>query len=124
MVPVQIELLRPTGHPSVDQLTSAVMGDEEDIQCPKPEGLNRKQVAGPYLAAVLGQELSPAWGGCPVVGTPHVPGDRARTDLAAKTRQFCLDSALSPDRILTSHATNECSELGVSFPAPRFLRPG
>ena len=39
------------------------MDDEEDIQCPKPEGLNREQVAGPYLAPLLGQKLPPAGGG-------------------------------------------------------------
>ena len=109
--------------PRVYDLASAVMDNEEDVQCPKPNSLNRKQVAGPYLAAVLGQKLSPVGGGGSVVGTSHVSGDRARTDLEANTRQLCLDSALAPERILTSHATNEGSELGISLFAPRFLRP-
>lgn len=47
-------------------LTSSVVNDEKDVQCPKPEGLNREEVAGPYLAAVLCQELSPAGEGVPL----------------------------------------------------------
>ena len=104
--------------PRMYDLTSTVVNDEKDVQCPKPEGLNCEEVAGPYLTAVLGQKLSPARGGRSVVRAPHVPGDRARTDLESKMRQFCLDPTLAPQRILPSHAMDECSELGVSLFAP------
>ena len=70
----------------MDKFTSAMMDDEEDIQCPKPERLNREKIAGPYLATVLGQKLSPARGGSSIVGSPHIPSDRAGTDPKAKTR--------------------------------------
>lgn len=112
------------GDPCMYDLTSSVVNDEKDVQCPKPEGLNREEVAGPYLAAVLGQELSPAGGGRSVVGMSHVFGDRACTDLESKTRKFGLDPTLTPQRILPSHATDECPEFGVSLLAPRCLRPG
>jgi hypothetical protein len=72
---------------------------------------------------VLVQELSPARGGRSVVGTPHIFGDRARTNLEAKTCQLCLDPALPPESIVTSHATDERSELRVSLLTPRSLRP-
>ena len=82
------------GHPH--DLTSAMVNDEKDVQCLKPKGLNRKTDRKPKSRCCAGSGIVASQGGRSVVGTPHVSGDRARTDLEAKSRQFSLDSALSP----------------------------
>ncbi len=99
------------------ELTSAVVDDKEHIQCSKPDGLNRKQITRPDLVGLLMQELSPTGGGRSTVWTSHVSGDSSRTSPKAKTCQFRLDSALSPQGILPSHAANEVAEFGVNLPA-------
>lgn len=50
----------------------------------------------------------------------HVLGDSTGTNRKAKTCQFSLDSALSPQGILLSHTANELPEFGVNLPAPSF----
>jgi len=99
------------------ELTGAVVDDKEYIQCSKPDGLNRKQITRPDLVGVLMQELSPTGGGRSIVWTSHVSGDSSRTSPKAKTCQFRLDSALSPQGLLPSHAANELAEFGVNLPA-------
>ncbi len=42
------------------QFTSAVVDDKEHVQCAKPDGLNREEIARPDLVGVLIQELPPA----------------------------------------------------------------
>jgi hypothetical protein len=99
------------------ELTSAVVDDKEHVQCSKPDGLNRKQITRPDLVGVLMQELSPTGGGRSTVWTSHVSGDSTRTNPKAKTCQFRLDSALSPEETLPSHTANELAEFGVNLPA-------
>ena len=102
------------------EFTTTVMNDEEYVQCLKPDGLNRKQIARPDLVAMLSQKLSPTERGRSTIGTAHVSGGGTRTYLKAKTRQFRLDSALSPQGIFPSQTADEFPELGLNFPAPSF----
>ena len=67
------------------------------------------QVAGPDLEAVLGQELPPARRRRSTVATSHVFGDRTCADSNTKARQFRLNSALFPQRVLLSHAADDLS---------------
>lgn len=105
--------------PRMYEFTSAVANDKKHVQCLKPNGLNGEEITGPYLGAMLSQELSPTGGGRSTVWTPHVSGDSTRTNPEAKACQFRLDSALSPQGILPSHAANEFTELGFDLSASR-----
>ena len=53
--------VRMRGDPRVHNLSSTVVDDEEDEEGAKPQSLNREEIAGPDLEAVLRQELPPAW---------------------------------------------------------------
>ena len=83
-------------------------------------GIRTPQVAGPDLEAVLGQELPPARRRRPARAPSHVLGDGPRADPNAKARELRLNSALSPQRVLQSHAANESSGFGVGRFAARF----
>ena len=104
------------------ELTSSVVDDEEHVQRLKPKSVDREQVTCPNLVGVLIEELSPAGGGRSIVRTPHVSGDSARTNPEAKTGQFRLDSALSPQRIIPSHTANEIPEFEINLLAPSSRR--
>ena len=82
--------------PRMYEFTSAVVDDNEHIQCSKPNSLNREEITRPDLVSVLTQELLPTGGGRSTVWTPHVSGNRSGTYSKAKTCQFRLDSALHP----------------------------
>ena len=99
---------------------TTVVDDEEDDKRAKPKSLNREEIAGPDLDAVLGQELPPPWRRRSARAPSHVLSDRPRADPNAKARQFRLNSALSPQRVLQSHAANELSGFGVGRFAARF----
>ena len=106
------------GDPCVHNLSSTVVDDEEDEESAKPQSLNREEIAGPDLDAVLGQELPPPRRRRSARVPSHVVSDRPRADSNAKARQFRLDSALSPQRVLLSHAENESLGFAVGrFPA-------
>ena len=97
------------GDPRVHNLSGTVVDDEEDEKRAEAKSLNRQEVAGPDLEAVLGQELPPARRMRSTVATSHVFGDRTCADSNAKARQFRLNSALSPQRVLLSHAADDLS---------------
>jgi len=101
--------------PRMHEFTSAVMNDKKHVQCLKPNGLNGEEITCPDFVAMLSQELSPTGGGCSTVWTAHVPGDSTRANSIAKTCQFRLDSALSPQRIIASHTANEIPEFGINL---------
>ena len=47
-------------HSSVDYFPRAVINDEEHVERPEPDCLNREKVAGPDLLSVLREKLAPA----------------------------------------------------------------
>ena len=47
-------------NPRMYEFTSAVVDDEEHIQCLKPDSVNREQITRPDLIGMLIQELPPA----------------------------------------------------------------
>ena len=108
--------VRVRGDPRVQNLSSTVVDDEEDEEGAKPQSLNREEIAGPDLEAVLRQELPPARRRRSTVATAHGFSDRTCADSNAKARQFRLNSALSPQRVLLSHAADDFS----GFVAGRF----
>ena len=109
--------VRMRGDPRVHNLSGTVVDDEEDEKRAEAKSLNRQEVAGPDLEAVLGQELPPARRMRSTVATSHVFGDRTCADSNAKARQFRLNSALSPQRVLLSHAADDLS----GFVVGRFM---
>jgi len=54
--------------PRMYEFTTTVMNDEEYVQCLKPDGLSRKQIARPDLVAMLSQKLSPTGRGRSTIG--------------------------------------------------------
>ncbi len=51
---------RMSRHSSMDNLPCAVINDEEHIERPEPDCVNREKVAGPDFLGVLCEKLAPA----------------------------------------------------------------
>ena len=65
-------------------LPRAVTDDEEDVQCPEPDGLNREEIASPKVLRLLSEKLAPTWRRPPVPRLAHVLSDRPSADLVTK----------------------------------------
>jgi hypothetical protein len=73
-----------------------VANNKEDIQSLKKDRLDEEEVAGPNVRVVALQELPPAWGWASIVARIHVLGDGPGGNRKSQSRQFGLDSFLTP----------------------------
>jgi len=115
-------LAKLVGHPicrrvrcdtDVDQHSSGMMDDEEDVEYPEGDGRDRKEVHCGGDLAVVGENGAP-W--LPCVGMSPVPGHGARDwafgDLRAELLDLAVDARRSRRRSLGVHSVYDGTDVG------------
>jgi hypothetical protein len=105
-------------------LAAVVAKDDEREEQAEGEGRDHEEVDGDELSGVRGEEGAPR-GRRPRRRPVHVLGDGQLGDLVAGQREFRLDAAAAPRRILPRHPSDQVAQLGAEprapDPAPRGL---
>src|SRR6266540_7330536 len=99
------------GHLEVDELTTAVADEEEDVEGPEGEGLNDKEVGCPHRVSLVSQEGSPALAGWVEMTPTAVAADRAAANHDAELEELTTDPLGAPERILASHGGDQLTDL-------------
>ena len=101
------------GHLEVDELTTAVADEEEDVEGPEGEGLHDKEVGRPDRLSLVSQEGSPALAGRVEMTPTAVAADRAGADHDAELEELATDPLGAPEWVLAGHGCDQLTNLGT-----------
>src|SRR5260221_6166146 len=99
------------GHLEVDQLTTAMADEEEDVEGLEGQGLDDKEVGRPDRLRMVGQEGAPALAGWAEVKASTITADRARADDDAELEELATDALGAPERVMAGHRGDQLTDL-------------
>src|SRR5579859_3553019 len=102
---------RMSGDFEVDELTTAMADEEDDVERLEGQGLDDKEVGGPDRLSMVGKEGAPALAGRSRLATSAIAADRARTDQDAELEQLAADALGAPERVLAGHGGDQLPNL-------------
>src|SRR5215472_7225528 len=116
--------VRVGGHPQDVHTPGRHLHDEQHIQAPEQDRVDREEITRQQALSLGAQERPPggihAAGSRPAPASPQDPADGRLADMMAETGQLAVDPAVSPGRVLTCQPQHQVADLlARSRPARR-----